>query len=168
MAGKGEDAAHVEAEARDARGELACVTRRDAGAVLTRVELDEDLDHRRAERLAQLARGRHRVAADADARAFREGPQAPPSLVVDPQGVGDEHVVEARVDEDLGLTDRRDGDAVRRRVTLHRGDLRHLVRLDVRPQRDTGVTTQARHGVDVAFEHVEVGDEAGRGGHENS
>ena len=44
VAGKGEDAAHVEAEARDARGELACVTRRDAGAVLTRVELDEDLE----------------------------------------------------------------------------------------------------------------------------
>ncbi len=65
-------------------------------------------------------------------------------------------------DERLGFVDLLAADADRAARDLRLRDVRALVRLRVRPQRDAGAAHGVRHQVEVALEGVEVDDERGR------
>ena len=73
--------------------------------------------------------------------------------------VGDEHVAHAGGDERLRLADLLAADADGAALELRERDLRALVRLRVRAQRDAGAAHRVRHQVEVALERVEVDDE---------
>ena len=76
--------------------------------------------------------------------------------------VGDEHVANAGGDERLGLADLLAADADRAALDLRVRDVRALVRLRVRAQRDAAAAHGVGHQVEVALERVEVDDERRR------
>ena len=73
--------------------------------------------------------------------------------------VGDEHVPDAGGDERLRLADLLATDADGAALELRERDLRALVRLAVRAQRDTRAAHRVGHQVEVALERVEVDDQ---------
>ena len=82
--------------------------------------------------------------------------------VVDPQRIGDEDVLDTVVDEHLGLTDGRDGQADRARLELQQADLRRLVGLGVRPKRDPGGRSALGDAGDVGMQWGDVDPEVRR------
>ena len=127
---------------------------------------DVDLQHhveraaRGPEGLGQRARAVQAVDADRQAHAVRKREQ-PASLVLADRGVGEKHVVEARLGEDLGLADLGERQAACARRALQRRDRGALVGLGVRPQPHSGLARPRGHALDVPLEHVEVDDDSG-------
>ncbi len=97
------------------------------------------------------------------AATLTERPQPRATGGIDPERVGDEHVPEARVGEDLGLGDGGDGYADCAGAGLAGGDLAALVGLDVWPERHAPIACQLRHRLHVPVEHAEIDGEIRRG-----
>ncbi len=117
----------------------------DAGAPDADVHLDHGPD------AGQAARGLDGV--DDDGHPAVPGQRPEPRQLLGHDRVGDQHVVSR---QHLGLADLGHRDAGRARRELHARDLRDLVRLGVRPQRDAPAPALLRHAGDVALERVEV------------
>jgi hypothetical protein len=76
--------------------------------------------------------------------------------------IGDPHVLDAGVREDLRLAELGHRQAGGACLELQPRDLGHLVGLGVRPQRDPAGSRACRHRRDVAAHHARVDDEGRR------
>ncbi len=142
---------------RDRHGRRA---RRGAAAMRADVDLDEDVDRHTGgpRRRADVPDGSGIVGEHADLRPRRHRCEARELPLADDL-VGDEHVANAGGDEGLGLADFLAADADRAALDLGMRDVRALVRLRVRAQRNAGAAHGVRHQVEVALERVQVDDE---------
>ena len=131
--------------------------RRHAATMRTHVDLDQHVERHagRARRAADARHGRRVVGKHAYGRALRQCGEAR-ELGVGDDLVGDQHVADAGVDERRGLVDLLAADADGAVLELQPRDVRALVRLGVRPQREATAAHRAGHQVEVALEGVEV------------
>ncbi len=68
----------------------------------------------------------------------------------------EQDVVEARIGHHLGFAELLAGDPDRSRLHLQARELGQLVRLDVRPQRDSVLVAVGLHPEDVPFDRIEI------------
>ena len=135
---------------------------RDAGARLTHVDIDQDADRpisagqRRQRVHAGLAVGH-----DSEVGHVLTCRHQPPDHRRRHDGRGDEDAVEPRSGHDLGLAHGRAAQADGAGCELTAGDLRRLVRLDVRPQLAARVGHGVRHRLEVRLERVQVEEQRG-------
>ena len=84
---------------------------------------------------------------------------AGPPATGGPDRVGDEQVGEPRVGEHLSLANGGYGQADRAQIHLAAGDLKTLVRLGMRAQRDATCAGQGGHRLQVGVHDVDIDDQ---------
>ena len=94
-------------------------------------------------------------------RPARRAATSRPIIVGATTGVVTQDAVEPRRGHDLGLAHGGAAQADGARLDLTAGDLRRLVRLDVRPQLAAGVGNGVRHRPQVRLERVQVEEQRG-------
>ena len=98
---------------------------------------------------------------DGHRRPFRQRVEPAAAGVVQPQRIGDQHVLDAVVDEDLGLAQGGHRQPDRSRLQLQPGDLHALVRLRMRPQCHAGGRGGAGGPCDVGLQSPTVDPKIG-------
>jgi len=137
--------------------------RRDAAAIRADIDLDQygDADPCGARRSPDAGDGGNVVGQHGHGGLLRHRGE-PRELRSADDLVCDEHVAHAGGDERFRLADLLAADADGAALELRERDLRALVRLAVRTQRDSSPVHCVGHQVEVALERVEVDDEGGR------
>ncbi len=125
--------------------------RGDARTHFTARDLDRDTKITASHAIDQIRSAGQRTHADGDDRSLEQLTDPTGLVGAEPDRVGDEDVVDAAGDEDLGLADGRDRQADAARANLSPADLDVLAALRVGPTVDAATTQGRHHGVDVAL-----------------
>ena len=131
MPGKGKHPTKAQAGRDNRSGNVSRLVRVAPGAVMTGVDLDHHL-YARVEAATEVGRTSHRVDPNRHMTRLGKPAQTAGTFSIDPQRVGNEDVHAAGGGEHLRLPHRRHRNADGPTAQLQLGDLRALVRLDVR------------------------------------